>query len=125
VIEVLEGGDVSEHFTDRNEPPYPHVRLLDPPGSDRGLQHGLAPLLQIEVLGDLDGSHSKPLLRRILYVILGALAELPDIPAQPGQSVVSYVESSGGGGYVPEPTGQPRYIATVRMHMHPGVPVAG
>lgn len=102
-----------------NEPPYPCVRLTDPPGSDRSLRHLIAPLLQVEVYGDMDGSPGKPVLRRILYTVLEELAALPDQPTAPGESVVTAVISTGGGGWTPEPTGQPRYIATVQMFMHP------
>lgn len=115
----LGDGGIDDHITPRNEPPYPHVTLTDPPGDDRSLRHLIAPLMQVEVHGDLDGTHGKPLLRSLLYVILGALVELPDTPAAPGQPVVTNVSSAGGGGWVPEPTGQPRYLATVRLHMHP------
>lgn len=114
------GGD--DRIGARNEPPYPCVVLSDPPGDDRTLRHLIAPLLQIEVYGDLDGTPGKPVLRGIMYDILEALAALPEQPTVPGQPVVTSVAPSGGGGYVPDPTGQPRYIATVRMHMHPAHP---
>ena len=108
-----------------NEPPYPRVRITDPPGSDRGLVHLIAPVLQVEVHGDPDGSTGKPRLRRALYTVLQALAGLPEaqalgtFPLLPGDAVCTAVTSTGGGGYVPEPTGQPRYLATVQMHVHP------
>lgn len=109
------GGDVGPY----NEPPYPCVRLTDPPGNDRTLTHLIAPMLQIEVLGDLDGTPGKPELRRILYTVLEELVELPEQPSAAGEPVVTAVTSTGGGGWSPEPTGQPRYIATVQIHMHP------
>lgn len=115
VIAVLGGA----RFPARNEPPYPCVRLTDPPGDDRSLTHLLAPLVQVEVLGDVDGTPGKPVLRRILYTVLQELTYLPDQEFGPGEVVVTSVTASGGGGFVPEPNGQPRYIATVRMHAHP------
>ena len=116
VTEVLGGEDrVGSH----NEPPYPCVRLLDPPGDDRFLTHLIAPLLQVEVLGDPDGSPGKAALRRVLYTVLQSLVRLPEVPALPGEPVVTSVVSTGGGGWSPEPTGQPRYLATVRLYMHP------
>lgn len=108
-----------------NEPPYPRVRLNDPPGDDRGLTHLIAPLLQVEVLGDPGLSGQKPILRDALYDVLQALARLPEMQAlgefarEDREPVITAVTSTGGGGYVPEPTGQPRYLATVRLHCHP------
>ena len=109
-------GRVGSH----NEPPYPCVVLTDPPGNDLTLRHLIAPILQIEVLGDMDGSPGKPALREILYTVLEELVLLTDTPqTDPTQPVVTAVTSSGGGGWVPMPNGQPRYLATVTMHMHP------
>lgn len=116
VTEALGGADRIGPY---NEPPYPCVRLTDPPGNDRTLTHLIAPLLQIEVLGDRDGTPGKTTLRRILYTVLEELADLPNHETGPGQPVVTAVTSTGGGGWAPEPTGQPRYLSTVQMHMHP------
>jgi hypothetical protein len=109
-----------------NEPPYPRIRLNDPPGDDRSLRHLIAPSLQIEVLGDPAVDGQKPALRRALYVALEALAGLPEAQAQgdwirlPGEPVVTAVTSTGAGGFIPEPVdNQPRYMATVRVHLHP------
>lgn len=112
-------GSGSDGIGADNVPPYPCVRLLDPPGNDRTLRHLIAPLLQVEVLGDLDGHPGKPMLRNILYRVLQELVLLPEQPTGPGEPVVTHVQSTGGGGWAPEPTGQPRYIATVQMFMHP------
>ena len=108
-----------------NEPPYPRVRLTDPPGDDRDLTHLIAPLLQVEVLGDPGLTGQKPELRRAMYRVLQALRDLPEQQAlgewtrEAGEPVCTAVTSTGGGGYVPEPTGQPKYIATVRLYVHP------
>lgn len=102
-----------------NDPPYPCIVLTDPPGSDLGLRHLIAPLLQVEVIGDPDGTPGKPALRRLLYTVLEELAALPDQNYGPGQPVVTHVESSAGGGWSPLPTGQPRYLSTLRLYMHP------
>jgi hypothetical protein len=103
-----------------NVPPYPCVVLTDPPGDDRFLRHLVAPILQVEVLGDMDGSPGKPVLREILFTVLEELVALSDsVQTDPTVGVVTAVTSSGGGGWVPLPTGQPRYLATVQIHMHP------
>lgn len=116
-----EVGGVGSH----NEPPYPCVVLTDVPGSDLGARHLIAPGLQIEVLGDIDGSPGKPALRAILYTVIEELVALSDSEQQdPAMGVVTGIVSTGGGGWVPLPTGQPRYLATVQMYMHPPIPAA-
>ena len=122
VIEALGGGG---RIGARNKPPYPRARLTDPPGNDRQMRHLIAPTIQIEVLGDPDTPGQKPMLRRACYTILQALAELPELqatgawPRIEGEPVITGVESTGGGGYVPLPPDQPRYLATLRFYAHP------
>lgn len=120
VMAVL--GDGENSIGPDNEPPYPYVRLTDMPGNDRNLRHLIGPLVQVEVIGDLDGTPDKPTLRAILYLVLGELAVLPEQPSAPGAPVVTNVVSTGAGGWSPLPTGQPRYLATVQMFMHPPHP---
>lgn len=103
-----------------NRPPYPCAVLTDPPGNDRDLRHLIVPLVQIEVLGDPDGTPGKHVLRRCLYAILERIKALPDtVQDDPEKPVVTHVQSTGGGGYLPLPTGQPRYLSTVQVFMHP------
>lgn len=106
----------------KNQPPYPHLGVADTPGgSDRDLRWLISPEISLTLWGDLDGSPGKAALRRALYTVLQALAELPEQATGPGQPVVTAVESSGAGGWSPEPTGQPRYLSRVRVYMHPPV----
>lgn len=117
VVAALDGGAVGP----RNEPPYPCLRVLDPAGGDyRNLQWLVSVDIQLEAYGDLGGHPGKSALRRLLNTALGALAELPDAAAPPAGPVITAIASVPGGGWLPEPgTGQPRYIATVRVHLHP------
>lgn len=109
-----------EQIGTHNEPPYPCVVLSDPPGNDRYARHLIAPVLQVEVIGDLDGTPGKPMLRKILYRVIEELVAFAESEqTDPTQPVVTGVVPSGGGGYVPLPNGQPRYLATVTMYMHP------
>lgn len=109
----------------RNEPPYPMLRLTDPPGDDRALNHLIAPLVQFEMYGDPAATGQKPLLRKALYRVLSEMALLPERQAtrefehRDGEPWVTAVVSTGGGGWVPEPSGQPRYLATLRLYVHP------
>ena len=107
----------------RNEPPYPLVVLTDGPGgNDRGLRWLIEQELEVSVYGDLDGSISKAELRRILYVALAVLLDLPERPAEPGEPVVTSVRSGRSGGPSPEPTGQRRYLSSVIVSLHPAPP---
>lgn len=115
---ALLGGDPSR-VGGENLPPYPRLRLTDPPGSDRGLRWLLAPSLQIEALGDLDRTVPKKALRDLAYTALEALVELAEAATPLGHPVVTAVESSGGTGWVPMADGQPRYLSTVRLYLHP------
>lgn len=105
-----------------NEPPYPRVRIVDTGGDDRQLRWLLAVQLRVEALGDLDGAPGKQRLRQVCYLALAALAELPDQPTAAGAPVITAVESTAGGGWAPLPTGQPRYLAGVRVYTHPPRP---
>lgn len=103
-----------------NTPPYPRIRLTDTPGgSDRDVRWLIAPEIQVEVYGDLDGQPGNAALRRICYIALAAMRELPDQPTPPGGPVITYVTSSRAGGPVPEPSGQPRYVAACQVWAHP------
>lgn len=111
-----------------NEPPWPAIVVSETgAGSDGALLWQSAPELQLEVFGDLDGKPGKAALRHLLYTTLGALTELAaaqwpygdGCPA--GAPVVSWVASSRAGGYVPLATGQPRFVAAVRLYVRPGV----
>ncbi|MFF4777523.1 hypothetical protein ACFY05_32170 [Microtetraspora fusca] len=102
-----------------NKPPYPRIRITDPPGDDRDLRWLLAPVVQIEAYGDLDGSPGKAQLRWLLYLALGVLKELPEQETPAAGPVITEVESLLGGSWQPEPNGQPRYLAQVRVYCHP------
>lgn len=104
-----------------NEPPYPHIQVLDTPGgNDRSLEWLIAPELTIKVYGDFDGSPGKAELRRVFYLALQELRDLPKRPSVPGQPVVTAVDfSRGGSGWQPEPDGQPCYFARPQIYLHP------
>lgn len=105
-----------------NKPPYPRLGIEDTPGgSDLDLNWLIAPELTLKLWGDLDGAPGKAELRRIFYVVLQELADMPNHPTVPGQPVVTRVLSTGAGGWSPEPTGQPRYTSRVQLFMHPPI----
>jgi hypothetical protein len=105
----------------RNEPPYPRIRIQDPPGGDdRELRRLVATVVQVETLGDLDGTTTKAALRRLHYVALTSLAELAERVPAVGEITVTAVLPNGGAGWSPDPvSGQPRYVSTVRVWFHP------
>ncbi|GAB2859400.1 hypothetical protein GCM10022221_68740 [Actinocorallia aurea] len=102
-----------------NKPPYPCIRLTHTGGDDGDLTWLLHADIQLEVLADLSGKPGRGELRTILYTALRALRTLPDEPRPPDAPVITNVRSVRGGGWIPEPTGQGRYIGTVRVSAHP------
>lgn len=103
-----------------NVPPYPCLMITDPPGGDdRQMLWLMATAVQLEAVGDLDGTPGKAALRLALYAALGALVELPEQVTPPEGPVITAVRSAAAGGWSPLPTGQPRYVATVQVFAHP------
>lgn len=109
-----------------DQPPWPDLVISDTTaGSDGDLRRLMSPEIQLEAYGDLDGSPGKAALRNLLYTAIGAMRELGDAPypygsgMPAGAPVVTEVESSRAGGYVPLATGQPRYVGAVRLYVHP------
>lgn len=125
VVLGLVGDDPDRACGYHNRPPYPRLVLRHTPsGSDRGLLWLMEQVLQLEAYGDPDLSTGDDVLRALLYAGLGALAELPDLPQPlaPGLAVVTNVGSRGSGGPSYEPTGQPRWVGTLAMSVHPPHP---
>lgn len=103
-----------------NVPPYPRLRVVEVPGgSDRDLRWLIIKAIQIEAYGDLSGAPGKAALSRALYVALGALGELPDQAAPESAPIITSIRSSSAGSWSPEPSGQPRYVASVQVYVHP------
>lgn len=114
----------SEGETGNVLPPWPCLRVVETgAGSDRRLIHDLAPELALELWDDPAPSGQLPVteLRRRLYVILQLLVGVVEAREWlPGEPVLSYVGSTTKGTYLPDPTdGQPRYLATVAVVVHP------
>jgi hypothetical protein len=103
-----------------NKPPYPRIRVTHSSGSDGDLRWLIAPEFRLEALDDLDGSTGRSRLRRALYIAVGALVELSEMEPPPGEPVITNVSSAQGGGWIPLPTGQGRYVAVVQVHAHRG-----
>jgi hypothetical protein len=117
VTEALGGSD---RISADNEPPYPHLGVLDTPGgSDRDMVWLIAPEVTLQLWGDKDGTPGKAVLRGVFFTILQALRDLPNQPTEPGQPVITAVGNSGAGGWSPEPDNQPRYLARRQIFLHP------
>ena len=118
--------DVAEWFGDSdwisalNEPPYPHLQMLDTPGGvERTRRWLIGREVTLKLFADFDGTPGKTQLHDGMGVILDALAELSEVPAEPGKPVITLVEFPGAQGYLPEPTGQMVYMSRVLFWMHP------
>ncbi|MFC8717957.1 MULTISPECIES: hypothetical protein [Kitasatospora] len=104
----------------RNTPPYPRIRITQVPGgSAPGWRWTATFHLQVEALGDLDRSTPRPELRKAFTVAVKALHELAGQQAVPGRPVVTAVRALSAGGWLPEPTGQGRYLVVVAVTAHP------
>lgn len=108
----------------KNKPPYPRLGIADTPGgSDLDFRWLSAPELTLKLWGDLDGSPGKAQLRRILFTIVQVIRDIPDQPSVPGQPVITAVRSNGAFGWLPEPTGQPKYEGRIQLFMHPPIAI--
>jgi hypothetical protein len=108
------------HVGGYNTPPYPRLAVTDLDGDDRDLRWITVPVLQLELLGDLDGTPGKPALRAALYVALDALRRIPDAGGSTGGVVITRAESASGARWAPlPPNNQARYVASVRLYVHP------
>jgi hypothetical protein len=115
--------DVDDHIGLRNVVPYPRLIVSDPPGGSlRGLRWLMSPIVQVEAVGDLDGRPGAAALRRLLLVALQEVAGVPETPSMPGEPVVTNIGADGSLGWVPLPNGQPRYLSSVQVFLHPPLP---
>jgi hypothetical protein len=105
----------------KHAPPYPRLRVRPTPGGSENLRTGeMRVLLKLEALDSIEAPVGEWQLRRILYVAVEELTALTARPHEDGQVVITEVESSAGGGPVPEADGRCRYVGTVAIHCHPG-----
>lgn len=131
-LEVLGVAEDGKANVSSEEPggPFPACRVFaTPAGSDRELRWLLEPELQVELWDDPDANAQlgPTELRRRLYVLLQALAALPERdhvndPELAEAPVVTSVVSSVPATRLDDPnTGQPRILAAVRLVCHPAV----
>ncbi|MEU4231183.1 hypothetical protein AB0F17_43400 [Nonomuraea sp. NPDC026600] len=99
-------------------PPYPRLRVTDVPGGIENYDTAVVEVrIQIEALGEMDGSKAE--LRRLLYLALGALKELPRADPPPAGPVIGSVRPAQGGGFLPEADKRPRYVARATVRCRP------
>ncbi|MGW0033086.1 hypothetical protein ACWDXD_25125 [Streptomyces sp. NPDC003314] len=102
------------------EAPWPHLRVDHGPGGDLGdLTWRIQPEVTLELLGDPGGWPGKAELRRILLRCTKAAQELVEAPHVPGQPVISGIKPSGLLIWSPLVTGQPRWLLTLSITLHP------
>lgn len=117
-VTTVLGGPDRVYGGERPRPPYPMLRVGAAFNDNRDLRWLIDDAVVIEAWGDLDGWPGTAELRRVLYVALGALRDLPDRTILAGEPVVTDVRP-GGANYVPGALGQSRYLATVALTIHP------
>jgi hypothetical protein len=70
------------------------------------------------VIGDLDGTPGKAALYRIAMTAVGALVQWPDADLR-SRRPRGHAGQAQMPGWMPLPTGQPRYVSTATLWMHP------
>lgn len=116
------GGDPGRIGPD-NRPPYPRLLVVDGGSDDGDLVWTSEQSVRLEAVGDLDDTVGPQALRRMLYVAMAAVAELPDRDGLTvTDTIVSRVRASGGAAFAPL-GGQRRYVATLQMSVHPPLQV--
>lgn len=105
-----------------NKPPYPRLSLSYLVGDDRETTWLISPNIQFEALGDPDGTPGSGALRRILYTALSLVQRLPDLPVAPTDPVITRVLPTTSAAPLPLPSGQPRWVASRRIYVHPPFP---
>lgn len=119
---VLAAFGGATHVSGLNEPPYPHLRVAGSPGgSDGDLTWVVSPEVLVETCGDPDGSPGSAALRRLHYVALLAAKELPGRAHTSATPVVCDVAPTSSAQSLPLPLGQPRWVSTLRVTLHPAI----
>ncbi|WP_435059865.1 hypothetical protein [Streptomyces sp. bgisy060] len=102
------------------EAPWPHLRVMHGPGGDlRTLTWATEPEVILEVYGDPGGWPGQAELRRVLLTCATAATGLTEAPHSPDQPVVSGVRPSGALLWAPLVDGQPRWIMSLSVALHP------
>ncbi len=105
------------------EAPWPRLRVAAGPGGDlRTLTWATAPEVALELYGDPAGWPGPAAMRHTLLTCALAATELPDAQPAPGRPVVSDVRPSGMLIDSPLATGQPRWVMSLILTLHPGMP---
>jgi hypothetical protein len=104
-----------------NEPPYPHLVVTHAGSTDYAGMWRTETEVQLEVYASaIDNAPGNAELRRLLYLTIGVLVELPYIATfSAGEVVITDVLPSTGGNFVPDITGQGRYMSRVAVSSHP------
>lgn len=102
------------------EAPWPHLLVGHGPGGDlRDLNWVISPEVTLEVYGDPGGWPGKAELRRILLRCAAAAQARVEAPHVPGEPVISGIRPSGVLVWAPLVDGQPRWLMTLSVTLHP------
>ncbi|OEJ21115.1 hypothetical protein [Streptomyces subrutilus] len=102
------------------EAPWPHLVVTHGPGGDlRDLTWATSPEVTLELHGDPGGWPGRAELRRILLLCATAAKKVVEAPHVPGLPVISGIAPSGTLIWSPLVDGQPRWILTLAVTIHP------
>uniref|UniRef100_UPI003F4960C5 hypothetical protein n=1 Tax=Streptosporangium sp. CA-235898 TaxID=3240073 RepID=UPI003F4960C5 len=106
-----------------SEEPYPRLRAHEVPGGSASGSNGemlylVTTCLQVEALGASADSPGVGQLKRINFVALGALAQLPYQPYVSGPIITGVRFVPGSGGPMPDIDGRSRWVSKVMISSH-------
>ncbi|MET8696965.1 hypothetical protein ABZV65_30995 [Streptomyces bauhiniae] len=102
------------------EAPWPHLMLDHGPGGDLGAMRWVtSPEVILDLRGHPGGWPGKAELRRILVRLVKAAQAIVEAPHVPGRPVVNKVAPSGLLVWAPLIDGQPRWLITLGVTLHP------
>jgi hypothetical protein len=105
--------------TDRQEAPYPCLRLVPGAASVDGLAWLSTQDVAVEVYDWVDNRTGDAELRRLTTLACVALRDLPELPYTATDPVVSQVDIASMPTRLPVTGGHNRWVATVRVYVHP------
>lgn len=112
-----------EHVSGLTEAPWPHLSVSN--GTNGDLRGGVwsgEHEVELEVVGSPDGAPGKAALWRAAMKTIRALVDMPEQAYQSvTDPVVSFVRPTGVAIWAPMSNGQPRYITSVMVTIHPPV----
>lgn len=117
------GNETAPRVLGEARPPWPMLQVVAGTAGGTGLlRWTVTGEVLVSAWGPPDRSVGSAALRRLLYMALGVLAELPELPTPAGAPVVADVRLSVPAQPIEEADGQLRWLAGLMVVAHPPQP---